>query len=78
MKQFIGQMWLLRRIPLLRERHPDASVKTMTMMKMTNGMCHPPVVIIHSLRGFHFSEDDRKRALVKNDSMEIDPNAMET
>ena len=30
------------------------------------------------LKWFHFSEEDRKRALVKNDSMEIDPNAMET
>lgn len=30
------------------------------------------------LKGFHFSEEDRKRALLKNDSMEIDPNAMET
>jgi len=32
----------------------------------------------HAFNQRDFSEDDRKRALVKNDSMEIDPNAMET
>ena len=78
MKQSIEQMWLSRRIPPFKERLPDANVKTMTTMMMTNGMFHPPVINIHPLKKIHFSEDDRKRALVKNDSMEIDPNAMET
>ena len=30
------------------------------------------------LKGLYYSEEDRKRALVKNDSIEVDPNAMET
>ena len=45
-------------------------------MTMTNGM--HLFVVINSIIQRDFSEDDRKRALVKNDSMEIDPNAMET
>ena len=78
MKQFIEQMWLSRRIPPLKEQHPDANVKTTATTTTTNGMYHPPVVIYIQLKRFYFSEDDRKRALVKNDSMEMDPNAMET
>jgi hypothetical protein len=42
----------------------------------------PTVCIIHpsfiyiQWKGFHFSEDDRKRALVRDDSMEVDLNTI--